>query len=223
MAKDTYYFTHDFNSRQDAKIKRLIMKHGMAGYGMFWSIIEDLYNNANALPTDYESIAYDLRSTPEIVTSIVKDFGLFLEDGDTFGSMSVQNRLDARALKSKKARDSAHKRWNNDANAMQMQSDSNAIKERIGEESKEKETKEVRELTFRKQVAQHTTYEPIMLDDFADYWTESNPKGKKLKFELQKTFDIARRLKKWRSNNFSTSKESTMELPTEYPKNVWDN
>ena len=84
-------------------------------------------------------------------------------------------------------------------------------------------TKEVRELTFREQVAQHTTFDAVMLDEFADYWTESNPKGKKLKFELQKTFDIARRLKKWSSNNFNTSKESTMELPTEYPKNSWDN
>jgi len=83
-------------------------------------------------------------------------------------------------------------------------------------------TKEVRESTFREQVAQHTTYEALMLDNFADYWTESNPKGKKLKFELQKTFDIARRLKKWSSNNFSTSKESTMELPTSYPKNSWE-
>ena len=82
--------------------------------------------------------------------------------------------------------------------------------------------KEIRELTFREQVAQHTTFDAVMLDEFADYWTESNPKGKKLKFELQKTFDIARRLKKWSSNNFNTSKESTMELPTEYPKNSWE-
>mgnify|MGYP003649053097 FL=1 len=83
--------------------------------------------------------------------------------------------------------------------------------------------KEIRELTFREQVAQHTTFDSLMLDEFADYWTESNPKGKKLKFELQKTFDIARRLKKWSSNNFNTSKDSTMELPTSYPKNSWDN
>ena len=205
MAKDTFYFTHDFNARQDAKIKRLIMKHGMAGYGMFWSIVEDLYNNANALPTDYESIAFDLRSTTEIVISIIKDFGLFVVDGDTFGSMSVQGRLDARAAKSKKARDSAHKRWNNDANALPTDSDSNAIKERIVEESKSKHSKEIREITFREQVAQHTAFESSMRDSFADYWTESNEKGKKLKFEMQKTFDIGRRLKKWSSNNFGSS------------------
>ena len=152
MAKDTFYFTHDFNARQDAKIKRLIMKHGMTGYGMFWSIVEDLYNNANALPTDYESIAFDLRSTTEVVTSIIKDFGLFVVDGDTFGSMSVQGRLDARALKSKKARDSAHKRWDNDANALPTDSDSNAIKERKGKESKSKEIKEVKPVSLKDRI-----------------------------------------------------------------------
>jgi hypothetical protein len=152
MAKDTFYFTHDFNARQDAKIKRLIMKHGMAGYGMFWSIVEDLYNNANALPTDYESIAFDLRSTTEVVTSIIKDFGLFVVDGDTFGSMSVQSRLDARALKSKKARDSAHKRWDNDANALPTDSDSNAIKERKEKERKEKERKDERRVSLKDRI-----------------------------------------------------------------------
>ena len=62
--------------------------------------------------------------------------------------------------------------------------------------------KEIREITFREQVAQHTTYESTMRDSFADYWTESNEKGVKLRFEMQKTFDIGRRLKKWSSNNF---------------------
>ena len=72
----------------------------------------------------------------------------------------------------------------------------------IVEYTKPNNTKEIRELTFREQVAQHTTFESSMLDSFADYWTESNEKGVKLRFEMQKTFDIGRRLKKWSSNNF---------------------
>lgn len=76
--KDTFYFSHDYNSRTDDKIKRLIRKHGMLGYGIFWAIIEDLYNNANAMRTDYEGIAYELRTTENIVESIIKDFDLFL-------------------------------------------------------------------------------------------------------------------------------------------------
>lgn len=37
-------------------------------------------------------------------------------------------------------------------------------------------------------------------DSFIDYWTEKNLSGKKMKFEMQKTFDIKRRLLKWIQN-----------------------
>lgn len=142
MPKDTFYFSHDYNARNDEKIKRLIRKHGMQGYGVFWSIVEDLYNNANALRMDYEGIAYDLRSDSDLVASVVNDFDLFIFNGDYFGSNSVQERLEHRNDKSAKARKSANYRWEN-ANAMQTQSDSNAKKERKGKEIKGKEIKEI--------------------------------------------------------------------------------
>jgi len=79
--------------------------------------------------------------------------------------------------------------------------------------------KEIRELAFREQVAQHTTYESSMLDTFADYWTESNEKGKKMKFEMQKTFDIVRRLKTWSNNGFDNKKPKNE--PTNFDSVVW--
>ena len=130
----TYYFSHDYNTRSDIKIKRLIAKTGMTGYGIFWSIIEDLYNNANALPTDYESIAFELRTDESIVKTIVESFDLFQIKKGTFSSKSVQRRLDQRKSKSEKARESAMKRWGEkkdlDANAFRSDSNGNAIKER---------------------------------------------------------------------------------------------
>jgi len=138
MPKDTFYFSHDYNARNDEKIKRLIRKHGMQGYGVFWSIVEDLYNNANALRMDYDGIAYDLRVDSDLVASVVNDFDLFIFNGEFFGSNSVQERLDQRNDKSAKARKSANYRWDN-ANAVQTQSDSNAKKERKGKEIKGKE------------------------------------------------------------------------------------
>ena len=150
MAKDTFYFSHDYNSRADEKIKLLIRRHGILGYGIFWAIIEDLYNNANALRTDYEGIAYDLRVDIKIVKSVINDFDLFIIKDDFFGSFSVQRRLEDRNAKSKKASDSANYRWSklkDDANAMRTQCDSNAIKERKG-----KEIKETKEITYNKVV-----------------------------------------------------------------------
>ena len=143
--KDTFYFSHDYNTRTDSKIKRVIAKHGMLGYGVFWGIIEDLYNNANALPLDYESIAFDLRTDCKLIKSIINDFDLFIIDGDFFGSLSVQRRIDERDSKSLKARESANKRWckiDENANALQTHSEGNAIKESKGKESKENKEKE---------------------------------------------------------------------------------
>ena len=107
----------------------------MQGYGVFWAIIEDLYNNANALRTDYDGIAYDLRSDSDVVASVINDYDLFVFDGEFFGSKSVQQRLEQRNSKSESARKSASYRWKN-ANALQTQSEGNAKKERKGNEIK---------------------------------------------------------------------------------------
>lgn len=161
MAKDTYYFSHDYNARNDSKIKRLLSKHGYLGYGLFWAIVEDLYNNANALPTDYESIAFDLRTTTELVISIINDFDLFCIETSEFGSASIERRLNERNEKSVKARESAFKRWNKvkeNANALPTQSDSNAIKE-----SKGKETKLNKSIVFT----------PPILEDVLSYFKDN--------------------------------------------------
>lgn len=59
--------------------------------------------------------------------------------------------------------------------------------------------KEEREQQFRNMLAEQygTTYPLAMLNEFANYWTESNPNGKKMRFEMQKIFDVARRLSTW--------------------------
>lgn len=144
MAKDTFYFSHDYNSRNDEKIKALLFKHGFRGYGIFWAIIEDLYNNANALQLDECRIAYELREDESVVKSVIHDFNLFVFDGNIFGSKSVEKRLNDRDKKSATARKSAYKRWGKgkDANALRTGCERNAIKERKVKEKKESKVKE---------------------------------------------------------------------------------
>jgi hypothetical protein len=133
MKKDTYYFTHDYNTRNDQKIKKLIAKHGYLGYGLFWALIEELYNNANALHLDYDTIAFDLRADSDTIKCIINDYDLFAIKDGFFGSLSVEKRLNDRLSKSTKARESALLRWTkseSNANALPSDSDSNAIKEK---------------------------------------------------------------------------------------------
>lgn len=42
-----------------------------------------------------------------------------------------------------------------------------------------------------------------MLQDFYKYWSEPNPSNTKMRFELQKTWDVNRRLARWARNNFN--------------------
>ena len=137
MNKETFYFSHDYNSRNDVKIKKLLSKHGLLGYGIFWAIIEELYNNTNVLPMDYDTISYDLRIDKSVLISVINDYDLFVFDGDTFGSLSVERRLKERDERSHKARQSVLKRWNKakeDTNVLQSNNEPNTIKEIKGKD-----------------------------------------------------------------------------------------
>lgn len=44
-------------------------------------------------------------------------------------------------------------------------------------------------------------YDKNIKKEFCEYWCERNPKGSKLKFEMERTFDINLRFKRWIKNN----------------------
>ena len=48
-------------------------------------------------------------------------------------------------------------------------------------------------------------YPPGMLEEFYMYWSEPNKKNK-MRFELEKTWELSRRLKRWHSNNLNWNK-----------------
>ena len=130
--KDVFYFSHDYNARNDIKIRKLLMKHGMVGYGVYWAIVEDLYNNSNELPEEYDIISDSLRVEESLVKSVINDFGLFIVNNGFFGSVSISERLNKMYEKSNKTRKSAICRWENyrkNANAVQSQSERSANNE----------------------------------------------------------------------------------------------
>lgn len=145
--KETFYFSHDYGARNDEKIMRLLAKEGLAGYGAYWAIVESLYEADGWLALDYDCLAFALRTDSEFIKRVLHDFNLFEVDSriKKFHSNSVLARLRARKGKSELARQSAIKRWNkpnsDDANALQTQSDGNAIKESKVKNSKVKENK----------------------------------------------------------------------------------
>lgn len=152
------YFSHDYGARNDIKLKKLFIKHGHEGKGIYWDLIEMLYENKGYLnQSDIPTIAYDLRVEENIIKSIIDNFGLFIRKSDgSFTSSGVLKRLEERERISQTRSKAANSRWNknsdmqmhskSNANGMQMHSNcteneckSNAIKENKIKENKKKE------------------------------------------------------------------------------------
>jgi hypothetical protein len=111
MGKETFYFPHDYNARTDRKLVNVLMRHGLLGIGLYWCLIEMLYEEGGFLPFEYERISFELHITHDIIKSLICDFELFQFDAEKFWSVSVIERLKERCEKSEKARESINKRW----------------------------------------------------------------------------------------------------------------
>lgn len=148
MAKESFYFGHDYGARNDPKVQKILMRLGQAGKGVFWDLVEMLYEEGGYLNiSEIESYAFAMRTDCAVLNSLINDFDLFKQNDKHFWSESILRRLDIRDEKSKKASKSAKTRWDKanaqkeDANVLQSQSEGNAIKEKKVKEIKGKESK----------------------------------------------------------------------------------
>lgn len=131
------FFSHDEGARNDPKLIKVLMRLGQVGKSTYWDLIEMLYEqNGYLVLSECESYAFALRTSCELIESLIHDFDLFENDGTSFWSESALRRLAQRKAKSVKAAESTAKRWGN-TNAMRTHSGSNAKKE------KEKKRKEI--------------------------------------------------------------------------------
>lgn len=106
------YFPHDYNARTDPKLQEVIMTHGMAGIGVYWCIVEMMYEQGGRLPIRLiKTIAFNLHTSEEVVESIIKDFELFDISEDEFYSRSAERRIGQIKEKSEKAKQSINARW----------------------------------------------------------------------------------------------------------------
>jgi len=141
MIKKTFYFGHDYNARSDEKIIKLISKEGWEGYGIYWAIIEKLYEAGGYLDEDYECIAFDLRTNCDRIATVIKNYNLFEVANKKISSKSVLARLRHTFGISEKNRQNAKIGWDKRkkgvATALRPHTSRNAIKEMKGNEIKE--------------------------------------------------------------------------------------
>lgn len=117
MSKNSFYFSHDFNARNDEKILAVRMALGAEGYGIYFMLLEKLVETEDRiLLKDYNRLAFDLRVASDKIKLVVEDFGLFhfTDDGKRFYSESLLRRMqpldNMRKQRSQAGKASAEKR-----------------------------------------------------------------------------------------------------------------
>lgn len=97
------WFKHDSDAHRDAKLRRVMMKYGMEGYGLYWHCLEliagavDQHNLTFELEHDAEIIAHDTGIHYERVQEMIGymvSLGLFENDGGIITCMKLAKRLD---------------------------------------------------------------------------------------------------------------------------------
>ena len=104
------YFPHDIDAVTDPKLQNILREKGLEGIGAYWCIIERLYRQDGVLQeSDLASIAWTLHLPNEdLLTSIVRDYGLFTVNGRTLTITSKRvndtlSEMKAREEQSRKA------------------------------------------------------------------------------------------------------------------------
>lgn len=144
MKKESYYFSHDANARKDEKILCLLSEHGYEGYGIYWVLIEMMFENSDTAISRnlLKGIAYDLRIDITVLQSVITtcyNVKLFAADKEKIWSNSLRRRK-AEWDEKKKKRSEAGKagmasRWHSDNNVIKNDN------KRITNDNKGKERK----------------------------------------------------------------------------------
>ena len=108
-----HWFKHDFYTCNDQKMQRLDFKFPIVGYGIFFKVIELLYQNNGKLEYDLDFISSIIRYDKDVINSVLNDFDLFTIEDEVLSNKRVLESIKEITEKSEKARASANRRYGN--------------------------------------------------------------------------------------------------------------
>ena len=144
MKKDQY-LQHDVTALSNTKIMRLVHREHMEGYGIYWRLLEHLRGQEQY--TDsleiVEILAQGMNVAAEKVMRIIKDYGLFTMQNNSFSSPGLCGRMEkldeARERKSANGKKGGYAKARKDK-ALQMAGTAMAVEDSRAEESKVKDS-----------------------------------------------------------------------------------
>lgn len=217
------YINHKISNRSEYVFRKLIERKGAAAYGVYWYILEELYESGGKmLFEEIESISKVLCVRKDFVVSVIKSFSLFQYDSESFWSDEVIEQIEKRQKIKDKRKEAANKRWVSEKNIIVPEKEKEVESSPIVKPTrvnKEQEMKSREREFYNVLVPFVKTYGREMIREFFDYWSEPNKSHSKMRFEQERTWDLSRRLQTWgkRSiNGFSKYNSGTDKSAANY-------
>ena len=205
------YYLHDSNSFNDEKITELYLEYGYEGLGLFYTILEKLALQEKPIKTKVLKHQLNIGKKLEKVWSFIEQIDLIsTNNGETFNKQLLNFSKKYQVSKEKNAKRISEWRDN------QAVSENVTRLEHVRNDDKVKESK-VKESKVKliDIITPHIYLLGDEYDNFYAYWTEQNKSGKE-RWELEKFFNIERRINTWISNKtkFSNNGNTTEKLGT---------
>ena len=209
MAKDTFYFSHDYNSIQDPKMMDLLSSCGLTGIGMYWIIIEILHQQETGTITLDQFKKYIKFYTAfqtggqhvleRLEQELIKSNLLVEKDGIVYSERVLSNKKIREEISQKRSlagiKSAESKGFKTSVEQNPTSVEQNQTKERKGKEIKGKE-KKVKNTEFippslseAKEYFKESGYTEASAERFFNYYNISNwvdSKGNKVKNWKQK-------------------------------------
>ena len=217
------YINHKISNRSEYVFRKLIERKGAAAYGVYWYILEELYESGGKmLFEEIEPISKVLCVRKDFVVSVIKSFSLFQYDSESFWSDEVIEQIEKWQKIKDKRKEAANKRWVSEKNIIVPEKEKEVESSPIVKPTrvnKEQEMKSREREFYNVLVPFVNTYGREMIREFFDYWSEPNKSHSKMRFEQERTWDLSRRLQTWEKrsrNGFSKYNSGTDKSAANY-------
>ena len=173
------YFKHDSDANMDAKLQRLRLHHGMAGYGVYWFVLEliarevDRDNMSFRLEHDVELLAANtgmsLKELEPIISTMIH-LGLLQDHAGIVGCSQLRTRCDEYTSKliSTASRQQKNSAGSGDGNDRAKCDDSGAARESVQRRSRVT-PKNVPLEKKRKEDSKRSAFVPPTEDELTEY------------------------------------------------------